>query len=451
MVVLASTVICVGLSVAYVRTATPIYKSQAQLFVATSPALSQSTAALEQGGQFTEGRVLSYVDLATSPIVTRRVIRDLGLHMTGRTLAGKISASVPTGTVLINVTAADTSPQRARSIAAAVSTELISLIKTLERPSHGPSPVSVNVSSPAQLPTSPSSPRKSVDVALGVIVGLVVGLLLALAFERADKSVRNVDELTENLTVPVLAVIPVSSQSRKDIGSNPTAATLRHEALRNLRTSLSFIDVDSPPTSLVITSAVPNEGKSTVALTLAEVVAVVGQSVILVDGDLRRPAIARYSGVSTNVGLTDVLVDDSLLDEALVPHPLIPSLQVLQAGSPVPNPTDMLASHRMVELLDRLCSRASLVIVDTPPLGLVTDAALLAPHTSGAIVVVQPGLVPRRALQDCLAQLDLVNARVFGVVANKVRRDTGRYGYGYGYVADSETPASSRRSKSTAA
>lgn len=437
-ILIATLLACSAIGVAYTLAVTPKYKSQVQLFVATEPSLSQAGALdLEEGNQFTESRVLSYVNLVTSPAVTAPVVKQLGLRMSPSQLAGELTASVPPDTVLINIVATNPSGFRARQIAQAVGQRMIRLVTQLENPGgRGSSPVRLTVSSPATLPTTPSSPNKKLDILLGIIAGVVLGLCLAVARERADDTVSDVEELKDHWQIPVLAVVPnVPEPVGLSVGG--TAGDSRYEALRYLRTSLSFLNVDRPPDSLVITSSVPGEGKSTTAFALAEVVAAAGQSVILVDGDLRRPMLAQYSGLPTGPGVTDVLADEAVLPEVLLPHGHFPDLRILRAGSPVPTPSEILATHKMAELLERLRGMADLVIVDAPPLAPFTDAAVLAAQTSGALVVVQPRVASRRQLQDTLQQLTFVNARIFGFVANKVPSQDTDYSYRSGYYASS--------------
>jgi tyrosine-protein kinase len=427
-----TTCVCVAAAVAYAFSATPKYRSQVQLFVATQPSLAASTLDLEQGGQFTASRVLSYVNLAKSPAITQPVVAALSLHMTASQLGNEITATVPADTVLINIAVTDTSPRRARNIAAAVAQRLVQFVEILEKPKNGPSPVKLSVSSPAQVPVAPASPRKKLDIALGAVLGVLLGFAVALLRNRADRTVADVDELKENWRVPVLATVPNSSRvvsRRKSAASpSPDALAARFEALRHLRTSLNFISVDNPPDSLVLTSSLPGEGKSTIAVALAEVVAAAGQSVVLVDGDLRQPSVGTYLGLPPRRGFTDVVLDQDLLESVLAQHPRFPIMQILLAGTPVPNPSELLSSQRAGELIRALRARADLVIIDAPPLGPVTDAAVLAVRASGTLVVVEPRAVPRRALRDTLRHLELVNAHVLGLVANKIRGTGGMYG-----------------------
>lgn len=433
---LAATIVVASIAGAatYITTTTPKYTSQVQLFVATQPSLSQDTQDLYNGGQFTEGRVLSYVALVTSPSVTRPVIQRLGLHLTDQELANELSASVPTDTVLINIDVTDPSPVRAQRIASAVANRLISLIQKLERPGRGASPVAVSVSAPAQRPTQPVSPKKKLAIVAAIVLGLLTSIVAILVRERLDTTIRHPEDLDAVTALPLLSVVPMVATGASARGE-ALAADTRGEAMRQLRTNLQFVSVDSPIDSVVITSALPGEGKSTTALTLAQLVAQTGRTVILVDGDLRRPVMFRRAAVDTVRGLSDALVQEvSDVESFLVVQDASPNLKVLTAGSPVPNPSEILSSDRFGELLAYLRAHSDLVVIDAPPLLPVIDAALLAAQADGAVIVCEIGRTRRAELEIALERLNGVGAHSLGLVANKVRRGgyAAYYGYRYG-------------------
>lgn len=200
------------------------------------------------------------------------------------------------------------------------------------------------------------------------------------------------------------------------------------EAYRSLRTNLEFSSLDKPLRTMIVTSAAPEEGKSTVLANLAVVMAQAGRQVILVDCDLRRPVLHELFGVSNHTGLTT-----ALLDEAAAELPLretsVPGLRLLPSGPLPPNPAELLDSRRMAELIQTLREQADIVLFDAPPVIAVADAAILASKVDGVLLVINAGVTKREHAQRAKAALERVNARLVGTVLNNVELDMSLYGY----------------------
>ena len=445
MLVVLCAVASLGAAVAATAIATPIYESQTQLFVSAQNS-DDGISGAYQGGLFTQQRVKSYADIVDSPAVVEKVGAQLGLDAAAvRGLPAQITASVPLDTVLINITVADASPERARDIADAVAREFSRLVPQVETPAgSSKAPVKVSVVKPAALAEFPSSPRVKVNVGLGLLVGLALGVGVAVLRETLDTSVKggsDLQQLVGSKPLGAIAEDPDAETRPLIVHHDPQAP--RAEAFRQLRTNLQFIDVDQPPRSVVVTSAVAGEGKSTTCCNLAITVAQAGAKVILIEGDLRRPKIADYFGIEGAVGLTNVLTGSVDLDVALQPWGRN-LLWVLPSGPLPPNPSEILGSHVMQELLKRLEDRADLVIIDAPPLLPVTDAAVISRHTDGAVLVVRQGSTRRDQVMRALEALENVDARLLGSVLNRVPikgPDAEGYGYGYGYYQTREDRA----------
>ncbi|MFI7587879.1 CpsD/CapB family tyrosine-protein kinase [Spongisporangium articulatum] len=209
----------------------------------------------------------------------------------------------------------------------------------------------------------------------------------------------------------------------------------RAEAFRTLRTNLQFTNVDDPPRVIVVTSALPDEGKSTTSANIALTLALSGASVALVEADLRKPAMSKYLGVSSGAGLTNVLAGQYDLREVLVPYGQ-ENLALLPSGPKPPNPSELLGSAHMSSLLETLSTHFDYVIIDAPPLLPVTDAAIVAAMADGALVVVRHGKTTREGLDRAVQSLKAVNAKLLGTVLNfapRKKRGGGYDGYGYGY------------------
>lgn len=416
-----------------------IYTAQTQTFVAI--ASSNDTTDPFTGATYTQKRITSYVQLINSPDVLQPVIDELGIDISVPALAGKISASNPVDTVLINISASDEDPELAANVANAVSVQLGSVIQGLESSISGDIvPVKATVTKPATPPTTPSSPRTRVNLLLGLLIGLALGVGTAFLRESLDTTVKSPDEVAALTGATPLGLIAFDP----DADENPLVAldqrATRAEAFRTIRTNLQYVDVDNPPQVIAITSALPNEGKSTSAVNLAITFAQADKKVVLVETDLRRPKASGYLGVESALGLTDVLAGHTPLQDALLPWNR-GLLTVLPAGHTPPNPSELLASHQFEQVIKSLRDQFDIVIVDATALLPVTDGAIVSKAADGALFIIRFGKTTREQLDTGLATLDQVGARVLGTVMNFVptgRRGYGykygyRYGYGYGY------------------
>jgi capsular exopolysaccharide synthesis family protein len=388
------------------------------------------TSTIAQDAQFTLQRVKSYTELVSSPEVLRPVIDDLGLGMSVNDLSDKVSAKSPLNTVLIDVTATDGSARRAARISDAVSRQLARTIGDLEKPRTGTSPVVVSLIKPASVPSTPASPRPLLDLGLGLLVGLAVGLAVAVLRERLDSTIKSRDDLRRLVDVPQLGAVPYERglRNRHVLAADRESAWAEH--FRTIRTNLQFVDVDNPVREVVVTSAVVDEGKTTAACNLAVSLAQSGLRVCLVEADLRRPRAAEYFGVEGAVGLTDVVTGACSLDEALLRWDEQGTVQILGAGRRPPDANSVLGSSAVADLMQVLRQRFDVVVYDAPPLGAVTDAALLARRTDGAVLVVRHGHVRRGQLLEATRALQLAGARVLGTVLT-FSRDSKHGAYEY--------------------
>jgi capsular exopolysaccharide synthesis family protein len=404
-------------------TRSPVYSATTKLFVSTGgeqDSLSQSF----QSAQFGQLRVKSYADIVSSPPVVSAVKQQLRLPDSVRDLAKEISASTPLNTVLIEVTVKDGDAVRARDIANAASDHFTQVVSTLETPTGATtSPIKVSVIEPANLPSSPSSPNRTLYLTLGALLGLAAGIGGAVLRETLDNSVRSKDGAEEAAVAPVLGAIGEDEKAAsRPLVVQDDQFSAGAEAFRQLRTNIQFLSLEGQVRSLVVTGSVAAEGKTTTASNLALALAQAGDRVILVDADLRRPTLAPLLGLNPKVGLTNVLLGKATLHEALQPWRDDLPLQVLTSGPKPPNPSELLGGSRMADLLDKLKGEADVVVFDSPPLLPVTDAAALARLTDGAVVVCQFGRTKTDHLAQSAESLRSVGATVLGVVLNRVSR-----------------------------
>jgi non-specific protein-tyrosine kinase len=300
---------------------------------------------------------------------------------------------------------------------------------------------------PAVEPLHPSKPNVPLNTGAGLLAGLVGSLGLAALLQYADDTVKGAEDTSRALGVPVLGVVSQfksTGDPSRDLVTVEAPRSAASESYRTVRTNVQFSSLDVPVGSIVVTSAQSREGKSTVAANLAATMAQAGKRVLLVDADLRRPALHRLFGLSNRHGLTDLLLNDrrTVEDVALDTH--VPGLQVLPSGPQPPNPSEALGSRRMRQVLEETRRSADVVILDSPPLLAVADGLVLGATADAAILVVRSGDTRRTLAQRAKEQLDRVEARLLGAVVNAAPRHAHEEGLYAPYYVEGEAAAAYR-------
>lgn len=412
----------------------PVYQASALGFVRGASGGGSSTTT-STGAQGEYSKAQFFLPLFGTRSVGQDVVTKLGLKDSPDAIAGSLQATLDPNAPIITVVASADTPERARAIANASIEATASEADKLE-PGTGDMLVAYQS---ALTPGAPVSPDRRKFALAGAALGLVLGLLLAWLRNRNDSRVRTVDDIRTSVAVPSLGVLPDSrdfARAKDGLLKDPKVFHAR-ESLRKLRTNLRYADVDNPPRSIVVTSSAPGEGKSTVAANLARVMARAGQRTLLIDADLRRPVEAKQFGLDGSLGLSQLLAGTVTLEDVLQQDPQS-KLVIMPAGEVPPNPSELLGSRRMHELVNEL-SREYFVIIDAPPVLAVTDAQLLARHTDGAIIVAVPGRTRVEGISRAVDSIRAVGGTVYGAVMNKASGNRlTRIAYGdaeYGYSA----------------
>ncbi|HWZ99918.1 MAG TPA: polysaccharide biosynthesis tyrosine autokinase [Candidatus Dormibacteraeota bacterium] len=312
----------------------------------------------------------------------------------------------------------------------------------------------IRVVDPAMVPSTPSRPAKARNVVLAFIVGLVGGIGLALLREYLDNTVKTPDDIETLARLPSLAVVPAFSDTngngrRRLLGGASTNGhdkrielVAQHlpksqmsEAFRALRTALLLSQPDHPPQVVLVTSALPREGKTTAAANLAVTLAQLGDRTLLVDADLRKPGVGRLLNMTDGkyAGLSSYLAGVSSLDLVTVPHPTIPNLAAIPTGPLPPNPADLLSSHKLADAIAELRTKFKFIVIDSPPIMAATDAVILSVQADGVLLVVRSGETPKEAFTRTRDLLISVKCRMLGVVLNAVDSSAPDYYYSYRY------------------
>ena len=329
----------------------------------------------------------------------------------------------------------------------------------------------IRVVDPALIPSAPAGPQRAKNILMSILVGLVGGIGLALFREYLDNTVKSPDDIESLVGLPSLAVVPAQPSSNGHHSkwpqlkhktathsvSGPRVETLSHtqpksqisEAFRALRTSLLLSQADHPPQVILVTSALPREGKTTAAVNLAVTLAQLGDRTLLLDSDMRKPGIRRALNLlsGNEKGLSSYLAGVTNLDEIVVPHPVISNLETITTGPVPPSPADLLSSRRMREAISELRLRFKFIVIDSPPVMAATDAVIVSSLTDGVLLVARSGETPKEAFTRTRDLLGAVKCRILGVVLNAVDSSAPDYyysyryypyAYGYGYGEDEE-------------
>lgn len=328
----------------------------------------------------------------------------------------------------------------------------------------------IRIVDPALTPTAPSGPERARNISLAFAVGLIGGIGLAVFREYLDNTVKSPDEIESLTGLPSLAVVPSLPSSNGHHGrlvhfardatarsaEAPKIELLSYdqpksqisEAFRGLRTSLLLSQAEHPPQVILVTSALPREGKTTAAVNLGVTLAQLGDRTLLLDSDLRKPGIRRALDLpaTADAGLSSYLAGVCPLDDVITPHTTIKNLAALTTGPIPPSPADLLSSHRMREGIAELRRRFKFIVIDSPPVMAATDAVILSALTDGVLLVVRSGQTPKEAFMRTRDVLAAVKCRLLGVVLNAVNAGSPDYYYSYryypyvnGYGYDEET------------
>jgi non-specific protein-tyrosine kinase len=469
---------------------TPVYETSTRLLVSDPPTMrSLDTTSMVSGTTMTG----TYAEMLVDRPVLQGVIDKLGLAMTSDDLKPHVSVEIVRNTQLLLVKVQDTNPLQAADIANALAVVFTDRIRELQsqryaatqeglaqqvkemekqvndttqaiaretgaaeqlqlearlteyrrlysnlvtnfeqvRLAEAQTSTNVFVSEPASVPREPVSPKTARNTLLALLAGMLLAAGLVFTIDTLDDSIKNPEEIRQKFNLPILGVV----SSHQIIEGKPISLAQPRspvaEAFRSLRTNLTYASVDRPLRRILITSATPQEGKTTISSNLAVVLAQGEKKAVLIDADMRRPTVHQKFGLPNRVGLSGLFVRplDSLF--GVVQNAGVPGLSIIPSGSLPPNPSELLTSRRMTEILDRLNQDFELVLIDTPPVLTVTDAVALAPIMDGVVLVAKPGVTKLSAFRQTLEQLQAVGARILGVVLNEVNPSSRKYGYYY--------------------
>jgi non-specific protein-tyrosine kinase len=443
--ILAFVVVSTAIAVVVTAITPKQYEATAQVFVSVNG--GNDPLAQAQASVYTQTQVLSYASIANAPDILHLIQQDLNLPMSDSELRSKITATARTGESIVDITVTDSSASEAAAIANSAARAFSKVIEQYSTVSGSSTPfVRVIPTDPAVAPSSPSSPQPVLNITLGILLGLLFGVAFAVIRDVMDTRIKSVDALSKASGAPTMGmVVDDSGTSRAPVAARSGGRGWRAENYRQLRANLQFANLDEHPRIIAVTSSVPDEGKSVVAVNLATTLAEAGFTVCLVDADLRRPTASALLGLPSAVGLTSVLLRQVALSDALqnAGH----NLQVLASGPIPPNPSEVLASAYVRDVVRALLDRVDYVIVDTAPLLPVADGSEVAALADGTLLIARHGVTTEAQVREATANLRRVDAKLIGVVLNRVpeRQLRGQGGPGYSAMSEPKTRRPGRR------
>jgi capsular exopolysaccharide synthesis family protein len=428
-VVVSITLALGGLAALVSFRATPSYTARSSVFV--SIPTGNTAGELNQGSAYAQNLMESFADLATRPLVLERVISDLRLTETPTSLARRIDAQVAGDTVILEISADSTDPEGAAELANAVVRRLGDAAGAVSpKSADGKATVEMTALGRAIPPREPSSPNTRRNLAVGLMAGVLLGAAVAAVLAKLDTRVRKPQDVSRQTAAPILAELGAHADmergviAMRDKPLGPTA-----EEFRRLRANLEFLRVGGQPIAMVVTSAGAGEGKTSTTINLAIACAQNGDRVLLIDADLRKPTVAERLGLEQSVGLSTLLTQRISFEESVVHQVRALGIDVLTSGRIPPNPADLLSSSAMTDLLTSVLTSYDVVLVDTPPVLPVVDAAVLTRQVAGAVLVVRAHHTRKEAVGKAVESLSQVGGRLLGVILNSVERSRSAESY----------------------
>lgn len=435
--------VIVGTMAVYTFTRTPMYTATAQMYASYQGLTSENGAAdlssINMGTTYINSQLDTYPNLVKTEAVLKPVIDELGLNMTVGQLGSMVSASRPDSTYMIDISASSSDPKMASSVvnkvAESLKTQVSSGLTADNR--KAVSPVNLSVVQPAYTPVAPSSPNKTLNMLVAVFLGLIVGFTLALLRDLMDKNVRQVADIEYITETSVIGTLPnnaVFAGKSPVVIAQPSGHAA--EEIRRLRANLMFISPDASGNTnvVIVASSSADEGKTTVATNLAAAYAENGSSVLLIDADMRNPSVAKKLGISGSVGLAHLLTGQVDSKEAIQRY-WKPNFHVLPAGDKVPNPSVLLNSNAMHELIAQVAQHYDRVIIDTSPMKVAGDAAVFARDGGEVLLVVGNNVARKTDLKQTVQEFKTIDVPLVGSVFNFApidKKSNGEYYYYYG-------------------
>lgn len=370
--------------------------------------------------------VHTYGALVQSREVGEKVINNLNLNLSYGEFSKKVKVNLVDKTEIIKLEVVDQDPETAALIANETAEVFMDSVKKFLKVEN------VQVIDKAEVPTSPIKPNPKLNIAISAVLGLMLSIFVIFLMEYLDQTIKRPEDIEKYLSIPVIGAIPNTNGQNLISLEDPKSPV--SEAFRTMRTNIEFSNIDDDINTIVITSSTPGEGKSTIASNLAISMAQGEKKVLIIDCDLRKPKINKIFDLPNNQGLTTVLLGNKYFEDVVNKHERLDNLYVLTSGPIPPNPAELLGSKKMGEFINELKGEFDTIIMDSPPIGLVTDGVLLSTISDGLILVTAAGDTDIDSSVRSLGLVRNVNSKILGGVLNKIPIKGNPY-YKYEYYS----------------
>lgn len=401
----------------------PEYETFTTLIIGNSSEYQLNDSGIEYNDILLNRKLVhTYGELVKSRLVIDKVIDSLDLEISYETFKGKIQVELVNDTEIIKIKVKDNDRELVANIANELSEQFMKTVNIKMRVEN------IQIIDKAYIQENPISPNKTLNIIIGSVIGFMIGVFLTLLLEYLNNTFKTPEDVEKNLNLPVLGIIPTMNSDTGETIVKDNAKSPISESFRTMRTNIQFTNIDKDTKTLAITSTVPNEGKSFIVSNLAISIAQGEKRVLLVDCDLRKPKLHKIFGVLNTIGLTNILMGAFSLEDSLLEIDDIEGLALITSGPIPPNPSELLNSYRMKDFLELVKREYDIVIIDTPPIGFVTDGAIVSTLTDGTLLVIESHKTEIGQVQYAKELLDKVNANIIGGILNKVDLKKGEYG-----------------------
>lgn len=457
----------VGATVLVTMNTTPSYSAETELMaqyqsLTANPSSGSSSSSDSSSLSYNQTQSLvtqveALPNIVMVDSVLQPVIDDLGLHESVSQLREKVTAQAVSNSTLLDLGVSDSDPQRAAKIVEALADSLNAQMSGTTNGSQATTPMRLIVVKKATVPTTPDSPNVLANIAIGTAAGIVLAVLGAIILEMRKKTVETEDDVRSCIDAPILASVPKAPTLRGNVPA-VIAKPAGHaaEEIRRLATNLAFVVLDRNEESnvLVITSSTPAEGKTTIAANLAAAYAERGESVLLMDADIRHPSVGSFLNLSSGVGLISLLTKQAA-SETVIQKYWKPNFHVLPVEDRPTNPALLVQSKTMKSFIQQASAHYDHVIIDTAPMSVANDAAAFSKNGATVLLVVSLDVAVKKSLRAVVQEFNVIGSHISGVTLNMVAGQRGS-GSGYYYYDDDNSSdkhgkARRRKSKSSAA
>lgn len=399
----------------------PTYEADTTIIVSKSEANTDDTISSEELS-VTKNLAITYANIIKSRTVLEKVISSMNLEYNYEELYSSINIQSIEDTQIIKISVQNKSAEVAMNIANSIPDIFKSEVKRLTNTNK------VEIIDKAILSTKPVRPRKVINVSIAFIIGFLISITFAFILDYLDSKIKNKSDVENYLGLPIIGSIAMDKMLKKEV----TNTLISNEgpileSYRSIRNNIEFFNIDKTIKVIMVTSSQPGEGKSTFISNISKVFATLDdKKILLIDCDFRRPKIHKIFKINNTQGLTDILVKNIHISECIKN---ISGLNIISAGTKPINPSDILASKKMIHFIQQIRSEYDYIFIDSPPVNIVSDAEVLSRIVDGVIVIIGCNEVERNSVKQCKEKLNNLNANILGCIVNKENIKKGNYYY----------------------